>query len=193
MNDPSAHISQVWRDHVEAGHDPDQVAREEGHSVVRAVIVRMARTAGEEVREQPITPGSACTTERPNPAAGIRFALMLRASAEAEVSQYITRARVEGLTWTQIGEILDPALWGIGTNGSAFDLAERAFEYATDAEHHDRFDTLTFYWTCPACGATVSDQGPYDSHPADNEHNHAEGCTRLAAAVTAYEAHWSDE
>jgi hypothetical protein len=95
---------------------------------------------------------------------------------------------------TQIGEILDPALWGItASGGDTYDLAVKAFEYVTDAGNHDRSGTLSFPWDCPACGTTVSDRGPYDSHPADSEPGHAEDCTRLAAATAAYEASRDDE
>jgi hypothetical protein len=196
MTDSPAEISQAWTDHLATvrAQSPDDAAREEGRSAVRTAILRMARAAGEEIREQPVWPGSALTAERPGAAAGIRFALMLRASADFEVGQHVRRARQEGLTWTQIGEILDPALWGItASGGDAYNLAVKAFEYVTDPGNHDRFDTLSFPWDCPACGATVSDRGPYDSHPADSEPGHAEDCTRLTAAIAAYEASWDDE
>lgn len=169
---------------------PDDAARDEGRSAIRSAILRMARAAGAQLHERPIWRDSSSTVQEPDPAAGIRFALMLRGAADNEVGQYIRRAREAGLNWRQVGEILNPALWAAQDDA---DLAAMAFEYVTGAAHRSPYETLSFGWDCAACGRTVSDRGPYEAHPADNEHGHAEDCSRLIAAVAAHYAQWADE
>lgn len=46
------------------------------------------------------------------------------------------------------------------------------------------------FWRCPACGRDIIDRGPYNSHPVDNEHGHAENCSRMAAEVAEWQAEY---
>lgn len=172
------------------GQTPEDAARQEGRRAIGAAILRMAQAAGEQLHERPSRPGGSFMIPEPGPAAGIRYALMLRGAADFEVGQYIRRAREAGLTWRQVGEILNPALWA-AEDGA--DLAVMAFEHATGAAHAEPFATLSLGWDCAACGRIVSDRGPYENHPLDNEHGHAEGCERLAAAIAEHDARWADE
>ena len=50
---------------------------------------------------------------------------------------------------------------------------------------------MTFTWTCPACRHAISDRAPYESHPKDDEHGHADGRTRLAA-ITDWRAQYGE-
>ena len=170
---------------------PDERARDEGRQAVNAAILRMARSAGAEITERPPWPGAVASTiyDVP-PATGIQFASMLRDAARHKIHDYIRRARQDGLTWRQIGQALHLER---DAEDRGVPLDDAAFGYAAGAEHAQPFETLSFGWTCPACGGIVIDYGPEAGHPEDSEHGHAPGCERQAAAVTAWDARWADE
>jgi hypothetical protein len=81
-----------------------------------------------------------------------------------------------------------------GDVGAGETIAEAAFRYAAGSadSHWNRTYGPSVTWRCPACGGLVSDRGPV-SGPRDDEPGHTDGCQRLAAAVAAWEASWSDE
>lgn len=168
----------------------DEWARDEARQAVDAAVLRIARAADAEIREHPAWPGSVLTIHDTDPAAGIWFAVILQGYARQKIHSYIRQARQNGLGWAQVGQALRLAPAADERGAS---LAEAAFEYATDAEHARPFDTLSFGWTCPACGGFVTDYGPAGGHPDDCEQGHAEHCQRQAAAIAAYEAQWADE
>ena len=165
---------------------PEERARGEARQAVDAAILRMAGAAGTEVRQRPAWPGAkACTISYADPAAGMGYARMLADAARRAEHSYIQHAREEGLTWRQVGQALNLARVA-GERGAP--LAEVAFEHAAGAEHASAWESLTFYWDCPACGQGIRDHGPYNGHPDDCEPGHAGGCLRQAAAIAAYEA-----
>lgn len=168
---------------------PDERARNEGRRAVSATVLRMARAAGTHVHEREIAPGYGITAPDTEPLAGIGFALMLTDAARHEIHRYVRRAREDGAYWRQIGTAL--RLQHEAEEGGG-DLGEVAFEYAAGPPAQ-RFDRLWFHWRCPSCQQTITDYGPYNGHPDDDEHGHAENCQRRAAAVAAYEARWDDE
>ena len=189
---PAGHITGAWREHAAeeaAGRTPDEAARDAAIAAVRGALFRMGRAAGTKFTEQPIFEGARTTEPVMDPAAAIRMSLMLRGAVDQQLHTYLRRARQAGLSWAQIGEALNLREYGEERGVS---LAEAAYEYATDAEHTRPFDRLSFYWKCPACGAGVTDRGPYNTHPLDNEEGHAETCTRIAAAIAEHEARWGE-
>lgn len=135
-------------------------------------------------------PGAATTMRYADPAAGIGFARMLADAIRHAEHRYVQHAREHGMTWQQAGQAL--GLTQAAEQRGAR-LAEVAFEYATGAEHAQPFETLTFGWHCYSCGHYISDHGPYEPHPADNEHGHTSGCERLAAAIAEHDARWAGE
>lgn len=169
--------------------DPDDAARDEARQAVDAAVLRMARAAGAEIRERPAWPGSLIVSYSAAPADGIRFALMLRGYAHSRLSDYIRQGRKDGLTWEQVGEALN---LGETARERGCGVGEAAFDFAADAEHADPFRPLTFGWTCPACNGYVSDRGPGNGHSEDDEPGHEAGCSRLVAAVAAYDARWAE-
>lgn len=184
--------SSTWPSFEErrAGMTPDQRARDE--ISIYSMIVRMGQAAGVDVQEEPAWPGAASTLYRVPSLDGIRYALMIRNEAFNQLHSYMRHAREEGTGWREIGEAL--GLAEVATQDGR-SLAEMAFEYVVDAEHARPFDRLAFYWTCAACGQTVTDRGPYESHPVDNEEGHADGCGWMAAAVAEHEtrmAEWEE-
>ncbi len=94
------------------------------------------------------------------------------------------RARADGITWAQIGEALglDP-----GSGGkSGHDLGVAAFEHF--AGEPGLRSQASFRFRCASCGEYITDRGPLEGHPEDNEQGHAEGCVRLAADIVAWRA-----
>ena len=163
-------------------------ARNEARRAVRTAVVTMAQIDGSGTEPHPLWPGSTATEPRPAVATeGIRFALTLRDAATSQACEFIRRARAEGMSWRQLGEMLTPAL------GEAVDVAVRAFEWAAAEDHTRAFADLVVIWTCPACHERIRDHGPYDADPRNNEAGHGDGCARLAGAVAAYDAEWGDE
>jgi hypothetical protein len=63
--------------------------------------------------------------------------------------------------------------------GAVRGLGVMAFEYVTNAAANAApLATLSFAWTCQSCGENVSDRGPYNGHPEDEQSGHADGCER---------------
>jgi len=97
------------------------------------------------------------------------------------------RARADGITWEQIGEALGLNLGWDGPSGP--DLGVAAFEHFT-GEPGPRHQA-SFQFRCASCGGYITDRGPMQGHPEDNEQGHAEGCVRLAADIVAWRT-WQD-
>ena len=191
MTDPRK-ITEAWREHAAEQADrrsPDEAARDEANLAVRGALHRMGRAAGAAFTEQPIFEGASTTEQIMDPAAAIRMSLMLRSTVEYQLHTSIRRARAAGMTWAQVGEALNLE----ADQDRGIPLAEVAYEYVTDAEHARPFDQLSFYYTCSACEQHVTDRGPYNTHPLDNEEGHAGDCARMAAAIADHDARWGDE
>jgi hypothetical protein len=183
-------ITQAWREHLAAADisTPDERARDEANIAVRGALARMGRAAGVTFTDQPIFEGAGTTEQVMDPAAAIRMCLILRSTADFQLRESVRRARGEGLGWAQIGEALNLQ----ADESRGIPLAEVAYEYAA-AGHIRTSGRLSFYWTCTTCGQHVTDRGPYEAHPLDNEDGHAGSCARMAAAVAEHAARWGDE
>lgn len=165
----------------------------DARAAIGTLIVRLVGDADGEIRERPLRPGGAFMTREAEPAAGIRAALAVQQAARNTVCSYIAAARSDGQAWSQIGDVLreSGAITEADlTDDSAYYVAIAAFEYA--AGPAGMFREPTFVWTCPACGNGISDHGPYDSNPQDNQRGHAAACTRQRDEITAYESAWED-
>ncbi len=149
----------------------------------RSAVLRAAQAAGAPIRERPIWPGAASTMQYAEPLAGLRAARALEDTARRVTGDYIRYARQDGATWTQVGEAL-----GLDADGerSGYDLAVAAYEHALGEP--EPFSNATFGWTCQDCGQGISDHGPYESHPADREHGHADSCLQFGVQVAAWQA-----
>lgn len=164
---------------------------------IKVLINRLASEAGAKMRERPAYPGAVSVIIRePEPLAGIRAALVAQQAAKVAVRDYIATARSDGLPWDEIGGTLREA-GAIGDGDlpegdSPYYVAAAAFEYAASWSA-DLFHDPKFGWTCQSCGHRITDRGPYDSNPQDNQRGHADGCSRLASEIAAYNAAWEDE
>lgn len=142
---------------------------------IRAVVLKMGGDAAFETRAA--FAGSSFTSSFPKAQYAIKAAVMLRDAAAGKVRRYVDEARGEGLSWLEIGELL-----GFGDNDGA-GAAEQAFDLVSTGDTWSRSTA----WRCRVCDQVVTDQGPYNDHPTDNERGHAEDCTRFAAAIRRWE------
>ena len=129
-----------------------------GHAPHAALgIANISREIGTPVVRRPAYPAARSTFEYAEPAARIGIARQVELAARYETRQYIKHAREAGLGWREIGAAL--GITG-GGDGVAESIAEAAFEYSagTGGWNYD----ASFTWTCPACGKTIHDRGPYD-------------------------------
>ena len=171
-------VSEMTDDQIRGLADAAGTWKPDAYYEARRAIVRDARAQGKELITRKAWPGACSDIMYAEPLEGIRIALTRASAARRTVDDYVKIAREEGRTWAQVGQALGLA----GTTADrGVPLAEAAFEYVVPVREDSlRFDTPSFGWHCRSCGGFVSDRGPYESHPEDNEHGHAEGCARMA-------------
>lgn len=111
----------------------------------------------------------------------LKAAILVRSHADAAWRDAVTAACGAGHSWKELRpSILDEE----DLNGRP--AAEAAFE--TVAGPPDRFGSFpSLYWECHTCHKWVTDKGPYESHPRDNEDGHADDCARFTAEIIAWE------
>lgn len=127
--------------------------------------------------EQPILPGWQTKELRARPLTRLQAAVWLQGEARRVAWSEIGKARSAGATWLEIAGVLDLV------DGDGYEKATAAYEYAAKDSFSDRF-----HFDCGSCGARITDHGPYDPHPVDQEEGHTETCTRQAAAIAAWKA-----
>ena len=122
----------------------------------------------------------------PTPLTGLWAADGLLNRVSQEVHRHARRAREAGHTWEQIEGALD-----IKPDGGR-SVAEAAYERFTGTPAGWPLSGPGFTWRCPHCDRVISDRGPYESHPDDNQPGHAPGCARLAAELSRWRSSWDD-
>ncbi|HJP80581.1 MAG TPA: hypothetical protein VJ914_40290 [Pseudonocardiaceae bacterium] len=166
--------------------DIQLLARQAISRGIREIVERTHGTAGFEPR--PAFPGSAFITSAPVPAGGIHAAILLRNRAVVELLDQVRAARGQGMSWERIA-----AIPGVLEGGNAGESpAERAF-YLVAPQEPDSFRPSYTTWCCATCDRSVTDRGPFEAHPANNESGHAEDCARLAAEVEQYRREWGED
>jgi hypothetical protein len=152
-------------------------------------VLGIVRDSGGQVVERPVfrdRPDLDLKVTGADALAGLRAAAGLKQASRVLSLDYVRYAREDGHSWHDIGVALgfsDDTESGISAAGAAYDYAAGTAASAW----------CSFAWVCQHCRATIIDHGPEAGHPADCEEGHADGCTRLAAAVTAWAASWDDE
>lgn len=155
-------------------NDADDEVRDRIHSAVTAVVMKMGGKDAFETR--PWLPGSELTHTVPKARYAMHAAKKLRDAANGQLRRYIDDVRAEGRSWLEIGVELGLGdRDGVGADEAAFYLVATG----------DRFNPYTS-WRCRTCNEVVTDRGPFNDHPSDVERGHAEDCTRLAAAISAW-------
>ncbi|MCF7550908.1 hypothetical protein [Pseudonocardia sp. WMMC193] len=107
---------------------------------------------------------------------GLRAAAIAQSVARSQLYEYAAQARGAGSTWRGIAEAL-----GIGEDHGV--PAELAYELIVEGRAVPRTRGLwrpAARWTCTSCERSISDTGPYDGAPVNNEAGHEEACPRLA-------------
>jgi len=155
----------------------------------RRAVTAMAEASGGKTVTRPMfrgRPDLGSTVTDVEPIAGLQAAASLKHAARRLALEYVRQAREVGNSWHDIGVALSFGQLA----ESDMSVAGAAYDYVSTGP--DPW-TRSFLWTCPACQGTVIDSGPEAGNPEDQEHGHATGCPRLAAAVTAWNASWDTE
>jgi hypothetical protein len=164
--------------------------RRAARNAARNAILSLARDAGAELVKRSLFSDSDYTISDVEPLAGMRAARQLELGAREGTAGYIRAAREAGYTWHDIGTAMRLVLGG-DAQQAGDTVAEAAYAYAAgspDTETARRYGQ-SFTWACRSCDQYISDRGLI-SGPADDEHGHAEGCARLAAAIARWDADW---
>ena len=156
---------------------------------LRELVRRVAVDAfGAREIEIPI-PGFTVFTDRrlDDPLCGMRSALFLRNVAESQMYEHARAARSAGRSWDEIGAAVNLPDYEYRVRAEvAFEWLVEGREPEPEAAELPSFRTPTSWWRCGTCEQQITDRGPYESHPDDNEHGHAAGCARQLAAVAAW-------
>jgi len=163
---------------------PAAASASDAYLAAQYAVIRLTEADGAQIWERSVWLGTSVTRRYAEPLADVRTA-QVRPETVARVGrEHAERARGDGITWEQIGEALGLDQGPYGTSG--YDLGIAAFEHFT-AEAGHRYPA-SFHFGCASCGEYITDRGPFESHPEDNERGHAEGCVRMAADIVAWQA-----
>ena len=121
----------------------------------------------------------------PTPLANLTAGLAVIRLAERRTYDYAVRLRSEGTAWAEIADLL-----GVPYSDSYARL-QHTYELVRGPIPEDSgpWDQHNLHWRCGGpggCGEYITDRGPYESHPADNEDGHAKGCPRHRDECAAY-------
>lgn len=167
----------------------DVSPKERAAGRVRGMVQEIAGSAfGGRILELPI-PGFTVFTDRQldDPLAGVRSALFVRNLAETQMYEHAKAARAAGRSWDEIGAALELPEREYTSRGEAtFLWLVEGREPEQESEGLPSFRSATTWWRCGTCGQLVTDRGPFESHPDDNETGHAVGCPRHSADVEAW-------
>lgn len=144
--------------------------------------VKAAVPAGQMV-ERRMRPESDYTWWEPSPKAGMQAALTVVRMAQEQAYKFARDLRGEGSSWAEVADLLEIP-WS-----QEYSRPERAYELVAGTRP-GTFSDARVYWTCggpDGCGRHVTDRGPYNGYPVDNEDGHEQGCGRLTADTAAYE------
>ncbi|MEV0005907.1 hypothetical protein AB0H28_26980 [Micromonospora sp. NPDC050980] len=153
-------------------------------AAVRQLVDRAVRAAvpAGQMTTRKIRPESDYGFPEPQPLAGLQAALSVARLAQNQAYTFAKGLRGEGSSWDEIADLLEIE-WS-----EDYVRRERAFELVAGPVSSYSYDRYVFF-TCGGprgCGESITDRGPYNGYPSDNEDGHAEGCRRLAAEVEAY-------
>lgn len=155
---------------------------------VRSIVDRAVKAAvpADQMVERKVRPESEYSWPVPRPLAGLHAALTVVRLAQDQAYTFAKELRGQGSTWREIADLLEVP-WS-----DEYSQVERAYELVAGPADHRRgaFRDSRVYWTCggpKGCGKYVTDHGPYNGYPIDNEDGHADGCRRLADDMEAWE------
>lgn len=156
---------------------PEDIARQGTERVVHDLL-RAEHGPGALV-QRPLAEGLSAGFPAPaDYTAGIAAARRVADHADRLVDGYARKARGQGVAWRDLAGAL-----GVGEEE---DPAAAAFE-AIVGQPLRQFDERSVGWSCDSCGQHITDRGPYNGHPEDNELGHADDCARHQAEIAEYE------
>lgn len=152
---------------------------------VRQLIGDAVRAAvpADAMMERQVRPDSKNTWLAPFPMAGFMAARHVRKLAEGHMYRYVAELRGHGAySWQHIADLLEIPWTG------EYSRVERAFELTAAAVgHNSTWSGPRIYWYCDSCDQHITDRGPYNGHPVDNESGHADDCRRVARETADYD------
>ena len=160
----------------------------EERKTVRDLVDRAIRAVippGQQV-ERRTRPESTYSWQEPSPLAGLHAALLVAETAQRKAYEFVLGLRSEGsATWQDVADLL-----GIEWSDQ-YARRERAYELVLGPAPEDAspWRERNLDWRCggaDGCGEYITDRGPYNGYPSDNEDGHAESCRRHAAEQEAY-------
>lgn len=157
------------------------------HRVQELVLSAAVEVFGAQRSEEPIEGFRILTrTVLDDPTAAVQAAGLVAAIAARKRIEFAEQGRAAGLSWDEIGEALDVSEDGARGRG------ESTFEWLIEGRAPEPpgpeglYGVPMTWWRCGTCDAQISDRGPFESHPDDNETGHTPDCTRHQAALTAH-------
>jgi len=177
-------------------HDPNHLSDVTANdrlrwAVERAILSHVRAVHGDQaVAAKPISPRWTSTHLQPvDYRHGIEAAKLAASYARREMLRFAVKARGEGLAWADLAAPL-----GVGTEPDAWgkSAAEAAFELVAGYDEHS-WARPSVLWDCRSCGAQITDRGPYNGHPDDDETGHARACRRHADELAAWTTEYGDD
>lgn len=140
------------------------------------------------VTQRPVAGHASATRLAPiDYAAGVAAAQLVADYAHRLVGRYALKAREDGLSWHDLAVVLD-----LADSDEESDPATRVYEHIAP-KPPSVFDPRSVAWRCATCGGLVTDHGPYNGHPDDQEVGHADTCRRHLAEVETYEQAFEED
>lgn len=165
-------------------HAPDYLraaARDKAGRTVRDMVLRLTGDPLARIELPPVTQHTAGLAGG-HPLASLEAASELEQATHDLVAEHIRLARQAGRTWYQIADALHLHALACANKESAADEAfSFALHYRSIADQHN------IIWTCPACHQKITDHGPWDELPKQ-ENGHTAGCPRRTAELAAWQA-----
>uniref|UniRef100_UPI0005350E75 hypothetical protein n=1 Tax=Salinispora cortesiana TaxID=1305843 RepID=UPI0005350E75 len=154
-------------------------------AAVRQLVDRAVKAAvpAGQMTTRKIRPESDYGFPEPRPLAGLQASLSVARLAQNQAYAFAKGLRGEGSSWDQIADLLEIE-WS-----EDHEPRERAFELVAGPASRYGYDRYVSF-TCAGphgCGERITDRGPYNGYPFDNEDGHAKGCRRLATEDEAYQ------
>lgn len=145
----------------------------------------LAVIPADQLVERKLRPESTISWKEPTPAAGLTAALAVVKAAQQQAYKFVLGLRGEGTSWREVADLLEvPWTEGQSRTELAYDLV-----LGPASDSISPFATRNLYWHCRGplgCGKYITDRGPYNGHPDDNEDGHDADCRRHAAEGEAY-------
>lgn len=166
-------------------HAPDYIraaARDKIGRAVRSMVLRLTGDPHGRVELPPVTQDTADLAGE-HPLASLEAAAELEQAAHDLVAEHIRLAREAGRTWYQVADALHLHAVACVNKESARD---EAFSFAL--QYHSIAKRGDIIWTCRACHQKITDHGPWDELPKQ-EDGHTADCPRRTAELAAWRAH----